>query len=122
MRRQGYKINDMFFQDFGIRLINFVLVARTDRLEKQPDLYKRFVGASLKGWAELRSKPDDAVAALKEQYPEIKLDRDTLLAQLTQGIVPFVCTPELAGCRQGQRSGLAGDLRHHDQIHEPEEQ
>ena len=97
MRRQGYKINDMFFQDFGIRLINFVLVARTDRLEKQPDLYKRFVAASLKGWAELRSKPDDAVAALKEQYPEIKLDRDTLLAQLTQGIVPFVCTPDSPG-------------------------
>jgi len=97
MRHRGDQVTDMFFQDWGIRLVNFVLAARTDKLKANPALYQRFVAASLRGWHDVRTHQDDAIAALQHQYPEIKLDRATLLAQLNQGIIPFICVKDSPG-------------------------
>jgi len=97
MRHRGDKVSDMFFQDWGIGLVNFVLAARTDKLNANPDLYKRFVAASLKGWHDVLSHPDEAISALQHQYPEIKLDRKTLLTQLNEGIAPFICVTDSPG-------------------------
>lgn len=91
MEHRGDKVGNLFFKDWGINLINFVIVARKDKLEANPDLYKRFVAASLKGWAELFTHPDEGIDALQHQYPEIKLDHATLKKQLEEGIVPFIC-------------------------------
>lgn len=108
MKKRGEKVNDMFFQDYGIRLINFVLAARTDRLAAKSDLYKRFIAASIKGWDEIRRNPEETVTALQEQYPEIKLDKDTLRLQLTQGIVPFVCIPAAPGVGRASSAAWEG--------------
>ena len=97
MAHRGDKVSDMFFQDWGIKLVNFVLAARTDKLKANPDLYKRFVAASLKGWHEVLTHQDDAITALQHQYPEIKLDRATLLTQLKVGIAPFICVSDSPG-------------------------
>jgi NitT/TauT family transport system substrate-binding protein len=97
MEERGQKVHNMFFKDWGIGLINYVLVARDDRLKEKPDLYKRFVAASLKGWRAIADDPEGAVAALQKQYPEIKLDRHTLLRQLNEGIAPFVCVSDTPG-------------------------
>jgi NitT/TauT family transport system substrate-binding protein len=97
MRRKGHKVKDLFFQDMGISPINFVLATRTDKLKANPDLYKRFIEASLKGWSELGSSPDEAIDALVQQYPSITVDKETLKAQLQEAITPFVCVGGAAG-------------------------
>lgn len=97
MEARGNKVSNMFFKDWGIGLINYVLIARNDNLEKSPDLYKRFVAASLKGWRAVIDDPEAAISALQSQYPEIDLDRETLLRQLTQGIIPFICVDDSPG-------------------------
>lgn len=97
MEHRGDKVGNLFFQDWGIQLVNFVLAARTDKLQANPDLYKRFVAASLKGWHEVLVDPEDAISALQHQYPEIKLDRKTLMEQLEVGIAPFICVKDSPG-------------------------
>ena len=97
MEHRGDKVSNMFFKDWGIGIVNFVLVARNDKLKANPDLYKRFLAASLKGWHELFRHPNEGIAALQHQYPEIKLDHATLLQQLTEGIVPFICVKDSPG-------------------------
>jgi NitT/TauT family transport system substrate-binding protein len=97
MEERGQKVRNMFFKDWGIGLINYVLAAREDRLKEKPDLYKRFVAASLKGWRAIKDDPEGAITALQKQYPEIKLDRHTLLRQLNEGITPFVCVEDTPG-------------------------
>ena len=104
MAHRGDKVSDMFFQDWGINLVNFVLAARTDKLKANPDLYKRFVAASLKGWHAVLTNPDDAITALQHQYPEIKLDRATLLTQLKVGIAPFICVKDSPGVGKASKA------------------
>jgi NitT/TauT family transport system substrate-binding protein len=97
MEARGNKVHNMFFKDWGIGLINYVLIVRKDKLEANPDLYKRFVDASLKGWRAVIDDPEAAITALQNQYPEIDLERETLLRQLTQGIIPFICVKDSPG-------------------------
>ncbi len=104
MKHRGDKVEDMFFQDWGIKLVNFVLAARTDKLKANPDLYKRFVAASLKGWHAVLTSPGDAITALQHQYPEIKLDRKTLLTQLEVGIAPFICVKDSPGVGKASKA------------------
>jgi NitT/TauT family transport system substrate-binding protein len=97
MEERGSKVRNMFFKDWGIGLINYVVVARQDKLKSNPDLYKRFMAASLKGWRAIMDDPQAAIAALQKQYPEIKLAQHTLLRQLNEGIVPFICVNDTPG-------------------------
>ena len=104
MEARGDKVSNMFFKDWGIGLINYVMIARDDNLKKNPDLYKRFVAASLKGWRAIIDDPEAAISALQKQYPEIKLDRETLLKQLTEGIIPFICVNDLPGIGKASKA------------------
>lgn len=104
MEKRGDKVSNMFFKDWGIGLLNYVLIARNDKLEQTPDLYKRFVATSLKGWRAVIDNPEDGISALQKQYPEIKLDRETLLRQLTEGIVPFICVDDSPGIGKASKA------------------
>lgn len=104
MKHRGDKVSDMFFKDWGIRLVNYVLAVRTDKLEANPDLYKRFVSASLKGWHDLFMHPDEGITALQNQYPEVKLDHAVLKEQLTEGIVPFICVKDSPGVGKASKA------------------
>src|SRR6185437_1887530 len=49
MRDRGFKVNDIFYRDVGVPTVGLSIVARDDRLKENPDLYRNFVAASLKG-------------------------------------------------------------------------
>lgn len=104
MEKRGDKVSNMFFKDWGIGLLNYVLIARDDKLTQNPDLYKRFIAASLKGWRAAIDHPEQGIDALQKQYPEIKLDRDTLLRQLSEGIVPFICVEDSPGIGKASKA------------------
>lgn len=97
VEERGGKVRNMYFKDWGIGQISYALIARGDKLEATPDLYKRFVAASLRGWRAVIDDPEAAIKALQAQYPEIKLDPHILLRQLTEGIIPFICVEDSPG-------------------------
>lgn len=67
---QNIKAEHIYFYDHGVPLISLSLIAREDKIKANPDLYKRFLRASLKGWEEAMKDPKAAVAAMKQVFPE----------------------------------------------------
>ncbi|MGQ0664614.1 MAG: ABC transporter substrate-binding protein [Pseudomonadota bacterium] len=68
MRDRGFKIHDMFYRDIGVPTVGLAIIARDDKLQANPDLYRRFVAASLRGWDAARQNPDAAARAVVEQF------------------------------------------------------
>ena len=90
MRDRGFKVNDILYRDVGVPTVGLSIIARDDRLKENPDLYRRFVAASLKGWDEARKDPDAASAAVVEQFPSA--GKDQILKQLKVDLM-LVCAP-----------------------------
>ena len=54
IRDRGFKVKDILYRDVGVPTVGLSIIARDDRLKADPDLYRKFVAASLKGWDEAR--------------------------------------------------------------------
>jgi len=76
---EGVGASNMYFYNHGVPLISLSLIAREDKLQQNPDLYQRFVRATLKGWAAAMEDPEAAVDALMEVFPEAEKSREALL-------------------------------------------
>lgn len=79
LAKQGIKAGNIYFYDNGVPLVSLSLIAREDKIAANPDLYKRFVKATLKGWREAMLNPEAAVDALKEIFPETENTKDALM-------------------------------------------
>jgi NitT/TauT family transport system substrate-binding protein len=90
MRDRGFKVHDIFYRDVGVPTVGLSIVAREDRIKADPDLYRRFVEASLQGWDAARKDPDAAAAAVIEMFPSA--NKDQILKQL-QVDLKFLCAP-----------------------------
>jgi NitT/TauT family transport system substrate-binding protein len=77
MRDRGFEVTDLFYRDVGVPTVGLSIIARDDRIEKDADLYKRFVAASLAGWEAARKNPDEAAAAVLEQFPSVTKEQIT---------------------------------------------
>ena len=90
IRDRGFAVKDIFYRDVGVPTVGLSIIAREDRLQDDPELYKRFVAASLEGWDEARKNPDAAAAAVVEQFPAA--DQAQILKQLEVDL-QLVCAP-----------------------------
>ena len=52
------------YSDFGVNQVGYCIVARTEMVEQNPDLVKRFVAATIKSYKAASAEPDAAVAAI----------------------------------------------------------
>lgn len=76
---QGIKAGNMYFYNNGVPLVSLSLIAREDKLAANPDLYKRFIKATLKGWQAAIKDPEAAVDALKAVFPEAQKSKEALM-------------------------------------------
>lgn len=90
IRERGYKINEIYYRDIGVPTIGLSIIARDEKLKADPELYRKFVAASLKAWDETRRNPAAAAAALKEYFPTA--NEDLALKQLKVALVSL-CAP-----------------------------
>ena len=65
----GEKVTCMPMADFGVKTLGFGLIVNDDTIKENPDLVRRFVRASLKGWAEALKNPAEAAAIGKKYFP-----------------------------------------------------
>jgi NitT/TauT family transport system substrate-binding protein len=74
------------YADYGVIAYGTGLIASESTIEGKPDLVKKFVAASWKGWEEAVKDPDAAVAASLKLYPDLdaKLLTDGLKIALEQ--------------------------------------
>ena len=77
---QGLEVGNMYFYNNGVPLVSLSLIASDDMIAENPDLYKRFIKASLLGWQAAMNDPEGAVDALLELFPETENTKEALLA------------------------------------------
>jgi len=70
----------MMFADWGVDVYSNALVAREEYIKDHPDLIRRFVRASLRGWEFTLKNPEEAIEIMAKHRPEI--DKSLLLANL----------------------------------------
>jgi NitT/TauT family transport system substrate-binding protein len=90
IRDRGYDINELFYRDIGVPTVGLSVVVNDDMIQKNPDVIKRFVAASLKGWDAARKDPEAASQAVVDQF--VSGDKQQILEQL-QVDLKLVCAP-----------------------------
>lgn len=65
------------FADYGYPAYGGILVTRDDLLQKDPDVMKRFVAASMEGWQSYLANPAAGNALIKKENPQMT---DAILA------------------------------------------
>lgn len=70
---EGYETNYIWVDNYGIRLYADTIVTTERMVRENPDIVKRFLRATLKGWRYSIEHPDEAVGATREY--DIKLSK-----------------------------------------------
>jgi NitT/TauT family transport system substrate-binding protein len=72
LKQQGAKTVDFLFSDHGSATVSTGIIAGTDFLEKNPEVVKAFVAASLKGWYATIDNNAAGLAAMSAVFPDAK--------------------------------------------------
>jgi NitT/TauT family transport system substrate-binding protein len=70
LKAQGQEFDSYLFIDSGAPTVSTSIIASDEFLAKSPDVAKKFVAASLKGWYATLDNQADAVAAMKKMFPD----------------------------------------------------
>lgn len=126
--KAGYDVNIMLMADYEVSMYSDVLFARTDTLEKRPELVEKFLRATLKGWNyALKERNQEEVVDIVLKYaPESTKNHETYMLKAS---VPLIA-PE--GARVGwmekdrweesQKILLKGSLNSREEIKKKAEQ
>src|SRR4029078_9860649 len=68
---QGAQLDVYRFADYGVPTVSTSIFASDAYLKENPELVKKFIAASLKGWSFALDNPDKAVKDLKTVFPEV---------------------------------------------------
>jgi NitT/TauT family transport system substrate-binding protein len=68
---QGAQLDVYRFADHGVPTVSTSIFASNDYLKNNPDVVRKFVAASLKGWSFALDNPDKAVKDIKVVFPEV---------------------------------------------------
>ena len=70
LEQQGQPVNLILVKDNGVNGYGSNIIVNRDFAQANPDVVKRFLRASKKGWEATLANPDQAIAVLKKRYPE----------------------------------------------------
>lgn len=96
-------IQELDYADAGITLPSHGVIASTKTIETKPELIKRFVTATARGWMDARESPDAAVAAMVAAVPMMK-GKDAVLSTELRGYIAYLDTPDTKGKPFGWQS------------------
>lgn len=91
------------YADAGIVLPSHGIVASTKTIEGKPEVIRRFVAATTRGWSDARKEPDAAIDALVRQFPLLKGKEASLKLMLVEHF-KYLETAETVGKPFGWQS------------------
>ncbi|HEX8010630.1 MAG TPA: ABC transporter substrate-binding protein [Casimicrobiaceae bacterium] len=86
---QGAQLDVYKFADYGVPTVSTSIFASNDYLKANPDVVKKFIAASLKGWSFALDHPDRAIKDLKKVFPEVN---EKLATAELAAITPLFCS------------------------------
>lgn len=88
LEMQGAELDVLPFADNGVPTVSTSMFASNDFIKQNPEVLKKFVAASLKGWSYAIDNPDKAIQHVKKLFPD--LNEKMALAEL-KAIIPLFC-------------------------------
>ncbi|WP_108660008.1 ABC transporter substrate-binding protein [Acuticoccus kandeliae] len=70
LEAQGAELNGWEFASNGVPTVSTSIFASQSFIDEHPDVLKKFIAASLKGWSFALDNPEKAVADVKEVFPD----------------------------------------------------
>lgn len=89
LEAQGAELDNFKFADNGVPTVSTSIFASNSYIKDNPEVVKKFVAASLKGWSFAIDNPEKAVKALKSIFPNMIEKQAT--AELA-AITPLFCS------------------------------
>src|SRR5690349_10549281 len=86
---QGAQLDVYRFADHGVPTVSTSIFANNDYLKANPDVVRKFVTASLKGWSFAIDNPDKSIKDLKQVFPEVN---EKLATAELAAITPLFCS------------------------------
>jgi len=86
---QGAQLDVYRFADYGVPTVSTSIFASNDYLKSNPDVVKKFIAASLKGWSFALDHPDQAIKDVKKVFPEVN---EKLATAELAAITPLFCS------------------------------
>lgn len=86
LRQLGFEVNEFAPEDYGVESLGQLWITHRDLLQEDPELFRRFVKASLKGLEDARENPEEAVDIVMKYAPNENREHMT-----------YMLTTELAG-------------------------
>jgi len=78
---KGYAVNLIWPKDYGVDLYADTLFTTEEMIEKNPDVVRRFVIATLQGWNYAYNNPDEAVSYTLMYSDTLTKEHETLMMQ-----------------------------------------
>ncbi|MBN3763491.1 ABC transporter substrate-binding protein [Burkholderia sp. Ac-20365] len=89
LEAQGAQLNNFRFADYGVPTVSTSIFVNNTYLKDNPDVVKKFIAASLKGWSTALDNPAKAVQSLKKVFPNVS--EKTAAAEVA-AITPLFCS------------------------------
>lgn len=89
LEAQGADLNIYKFAEFGVPTVSTSIFANNAYLKDNPEVVKKFIAASLKGWSFALDNPDKAVKDLKTTFPNLN---EKLAASELAAITSLFCS------------------------------
>lgn len=89
LEAQGAELDNYRFADYGVPTVSTSIFASTAFTREQPDVLRKFIAASLKGWGFAIDNPARTVQHLRTVFPEVN---EKLAASELAAIGPLFCS------------------------------
>lgn len=89
LEAQGAQLDIYRFADYGVPTVSTSIFASNAYLKDNPEVVKKFIAASLKGWSFALDNPDKTVKDIKTVFPNVN---EKLAASELSAIGPLFCS------------------------------
>ncbi len=89
LEQQGAELDNFRFADFGVPTVSTSIFASNSFIKENPDLLKKFIAASLKGWSFALDNPEKTIKHVKSIFPDVN---EKLAAAELAAITPLFCS------------------------------
>jgi len=89
LEAQGAQLDNFKFADYGVPTVSTSIFANETYIKENPEVIKKFIAASLKGWSFALDNPEKAVKDLKVVFPEMN---EKLAASELAAITSLFCS------------------------------
>ena len=89
LEAQGAQTDNFMFADHGVPTVSTSIFASDNYIKNNPEVVRKFIAASLKGWYFALDNPEKAVKDLKSVFPEMN---EKLATAELASIKPLLCS------------------------------